>query len=921
MITSREECQAGISQCRPRTVARNPFTRATSQKISWLLISLFILFAASDVRLPAQVVRPLPVPGRIEAEDYDTNGAGISYYDSTSGNSGNIYRNDDVDVEATTDAGGGFDVGWIASGEWICYTVNVQATAVYQFGFRVASANGPGNLQVALDGVPLCSASTPLTGGWQNWTTVLVSNLVLTAGTHLLRLDFPVGGFNLNYVQVTRQKDLTGGFLRVSGKQIVGGQGTNVLLRGMGLGNWMLQEPYMMDASSVAATQTELQQKIAELVGIGNRDRFYTAWLTNYMLAADVAELAKDGFNSIRLPLHYNLFTLPIEAEPVPGQNTWLTNGFELVDNLLSWCESNHLYLILDMHACPGAQGHDRAIADYNPPLPSLWENSTNRAKLVALWGQLATRYANRTWIGGYDLINEPNWTFETNANINGCNDQLNILLRQTFIDITAAIRQVDTNHIIFLEGNCWAGNYNGLLPPWDPNLVISFHKYWDAATPTIFQSWVSLRDQWNMPLWLGESGENSNEWFRDIVRYAEASNIGWSWWPWKKIGAITGPVMVQKPAGYQAILDYWNGSGARPATNAALNALLALAQAARFENCVVHPDVVDALMRPNPQGQTLPYAIQSVPGTVFAANYDLGRWGEAYLDQTTNNSYNNGGLYRNDFVDIEATSDGAPRIGYDVGWLDPGDWMKYTVPAFPAGPFSIAARVASLSGGGQFHLEIAGSNVTGTVNVPTTGGWQSWSTMTPWSFTNSVATNSFRFVVEKGGFNLNWLRLASLLPAAPVNLVAVGTPRQVSLNWSGPSAVTFNVKRASASTGPFVTIAAGLTSTNLNDTSVTNGATYFYSVTAINTYGESVASNLASAMVPLPTISIGAPTSNLVLTWPDTATSVSLRTATSIASPVLWTLVTNPVPLQSTVWSVTMPTTDSARFFRLSTP
>jgi len=377
---------------------------------------------------------------------------------------------------------------------------------------------------------------------------------------------------------------------------------------------------------------------------------------------------------------------------------------------------------------------------------------------------------------------------------------------------------------------------------------------------------------------------------------------------------------MVQKPAGYQAILNYWSSSGARPSTNSALSGLLALAQAARFENCVVHPDVVDALLRPNPQGQTLPFALQTVPGTLFAANYDLGRWGEAYLDQTTNNSYNSGGQYRNDFVDIETTSDGAPRIGYDVGWLDAGDWMKYSVPEFKAGPFSVAARVASLSGGGQFHLEIAGSNVTGTVNVPASGGWQTWSTMAPRAFTNFVATNSFRFVVENGGFNLNWFRFVSLVPASPSNLVAAASPRQVSLSWSGPGAVTFNIKRASSSTGPFVRIAAGIASTNFSDVAVTNGASYFYRVTAVNSYGEGADSDLASAVVPLPTISIGAPASNLVLSWPDTATSVSLRTATNIAPPALWTQVTNPAPLQSNVWSVTMPATDSARFFRLST-
>lgn len=541
----------------------------------------------------------------------------------------------------------------------------------------------------------------------------------------------------------------------------------------------------------------------------------------------------------------------------MPGQNTWLTNGFKLVDDLLGWCETKHIYLILDMHACPGGQGHDKPISDYNPPALSLWESSTNRAKLVALWGQFAARYANKTWIGGYDLINEPNWTFENKSNINGCDDQTNAPLRQLLVDITAAIRQVDTNHIIFLDGNCWAGNYNGILPPWDANLVISFHKYWDQPTAASYQPWVDRRDQWNMPLWLGESGENSNEWFRDAVRYAEQANIGWAWWPWKKIGTLAGPTIIQEPAGYKAIINYWNSSGPRPSTNGALNALLALTQAARYENCVVRPDVLDALMRPNPQGQTLPFAFQLVPGVVFAANYDLGRFGEAYFDQTTNSPYDSGGVYRNDAVDIETCSDGSPSIGFDVGWLDAGDWMKYTVPSIPAGPFSISARVASGSGGGRFHVEVGGSNVTGAMNVPATGGWQTWSTLAPRVFTNAVATNSFRVVVDAAGFNLHWLQFASLAPAAPSGLIAAASHLQVNLSWAASGAASYNVKRSTTNGGPYTPIANGVTTTNYTDAAVTNGVTYYYAVTAVNAYGESANSNQTSASVPFPTLSV----------------------------------------------------------------
>lgn len=738
----------------------------------------------------AQVVRPLPIPGRIEAEDYDTNGPGVSYYDDGPGNAGHSYRTDDVDIEPTTDAGGGYNVGWIDSGEWLNYTVNVQETAIYQFAFRVASASGVGNIQVSIDGLPFCSVATPYTGGWQSWQTVTLSNLALRAGQHLVHVQFQVGGLNLNYIQASKQSDLTGGFLRASGKQIIDGDGNNILLRGMGIGNWMLQEPYMMDVSDIVDTQQQLKDKIAELVGTNNMGVFYSAWLTNYFRDADVQAMAQAGFNSLRLPMHYGLFTLPSEQEPVPGQNTWLTNGFQLVDALLNWCESNQIYLILDMHACPGGQGHNQSISDYNPPLPSLWESSANRAKLVALWHELASRYASREWIGGYDLINEPNWSFENESDTSGCSDQTNAPLRQLLMDITAAIRQVDTNHILFLEGNCWASNYRGILPPWDDNLAISFHKYWDAPTAASLQPWLDMRDQWSMPLWLGESGENSNEWFREVVHCAEQANLGWSWWPWKKLNSVVGTVTVNEPAGYQAILNYWRGSGPRPSTNAATTALLQLAQASRFENCIAHRDVFDALFRPDTQDATLPFKTNTVPGKIFAADYDMGQSGDAYYDNTTNNTYNSGSAYRNDFVDIEPCTDASPTIGFDVGWLDAGDWMKYTVSPLAPGPYAVSARVAANAAGGSFYIDVGGSNVTGIVNVPATGGWQNWITLPAMNFTTAQPLTSFKVVIVSPGFNLNWFHFDSL--AAPILSVSHSSG-VLTLSWPG-WATNFNL-------------------------------------------------------------------------------------------------------------------------------
>ena len=96
-------------------------------------------------------------------------------------------------------------------------------------------------------------------------------------------------------------------------------------------------------------------------------------------------------FLTFKLNLHYNLFTLPIEKEPVEGENTWLDKGFSIVDELLQWCEENQVYLILDLHAAPGGQGANASISDYNPDLPSLWESDLNKNKTIALWKKIPT--------------------------------------------------------------------------------------------------------------------------------------------------------------------------------------------------------------------------------------------------------------------------------------------------------------------------------------------------------------------------------------------------------------------------------------------------------------------------------------------------------------------------------------------------
>jgi endoglucanase len=394
------------------------------------------------------------------------------------------------------------------------------------------------------------------------------------------------------------QNGIGQGFLKAKDTLIVNEKGEKVILRGMGLGGWMLQEGYMLKLGKIGP-QHRIREKIEDLVGPAKTAAFYEGWLAGDIRKIDIDSMAAWGFNSVRLPMHYHLYTLAVDEEPVAGKNTWLEKGFALTDSLLSWCKADHLYLILDLHATPGGQGNDLPISDRDPAKPSLWESAANREKMIALWRRLAERYKNEPWIGGYDIINEPNWGFSGDtSDMHGIKEKGNAPLRQLMMDITAAIRSVDRRHIVIIEGNGWGNNYRGVLPPWDDNMVLSFHKYWNPNTDDAIRSVLDLRQKYHIPLWLGESGENKNDWYKACVRLVESHDIGWCWWPLKKMGD-NNPLEIRVEPSWQRLVDYWTGKGPRPSEQEAEQALQALLQNIRLENNIVHREVIDALFLP----------------------------------------------------------------------------------------------------------------------------------------------------------------------------------------------------------------------------------------------------------------------------------------------------------------------------------
>jgi len=557
------------------------------------------------------------------------------------------------------------------------------------------------------------------------------------------------------------------GFLKADGQNIVNPKGENVYLKGLGLGGWMLQEGYMLKTDAFAGPQFKIKEKIAEVAGEDGKNQFYKAYLKNGITKKDIDSLAKWGFNSIRLPMHYDLYTLPIEKEKVKGQNTWLEKGFKMTDNLLQWCEDNKIYLILDLHAAPGGQGNDANISDNDKSKPNLWDSVKNQKKTIALWKKLAERYKDKEWIAGYDLINEPNINF-TGKNPNGTDEMSNAPLWKLQKEISDAIREVDKKHIIILEGNGWGNNYNGLIPLWDNNLVLSFHKYWTTNTQEAVKSIVDLRQKLNVPVWLGETGENSNVWFTELNQLLLKNNIGYAYWPMKKIDNIAGVTNVEITSDYQKLLDYWKNGGQKPTKEFALKTLLKIADNYKIENVEVKKDVIDAMFRQVNDDTTRPFQSNIVPGRIFATNYDLGRFGSAYSDNDFQNvwvstgertEWNSGNKMRNDGVDIYLCNDKITNQYY-VGKTEKGEWLQYTLKSADAKAYQLSIRYQNESvQTSELVIKTDSGDDLAQIKLPPTGK-NVWKTVSVEQVKLNKGENKLRLYFEAGNADLNYFEL-----------------------------------------------------------------------------------------------------------------------------------------------------------------
>jgi endoglucanase len=305
-----------------------------------------------------------------------------------------------------------------------------------------------------------------------------------------------------------------GGFLRTRGQDMVDEDGNKILLRGVGLGNWLLPEGYMWKFGADGDRPRKIEKLVSDLIGPEKAQRFWLAFRKNYITEADIARIAELGFNSVRPALNARRFL-------TEGDNpTDVDEGFELLDNLVGWCKK---------HDAPG--GQTGANIDDSPnDEPGLFMEPRNQDRLVELWVKIAQRYKDESTVAAYDLLNEPL------PGRTGAAEKYKDRLEPLYKRITAAIRQLDKRHMITVEGADWANDWSVFSMPFDDNLFYQFHYYcWNRPTNlNSIERFLARREELNAPVWVAETGEKDNTIYWGTTQYFEAHNIGWSFWPWK---------------------------------------------------------------------------------------------------------------------------------------------------------------------------------------------------------------------------------------------------------------------------------------------------------------------------------------------------------------------------------------------------
>jgi hypothetical protein len=415
--------------------------------------------------------------------------------------------------------------------------------------------------------------------------------------------------------------------LHAQGKDIVDEKGNVVSLKGFGLGGWLVPESFMIQFPQSAAgydgkpsnkaPPNGIKDAIKAKVGADNAAAFWAAYTKNYVTKEDLSAIKSWGFNSLRIPFNANEL-MPPDAQPAAAPYAYDEAAFKPLDDVATWADELGLYLILDMHCAPGAQSADNPADPHGGPghlAAHLWDQSdVYDPRIVDLWRKIALRYQGHLSVIGYDLINEP----MVPGVVTPGNDTSSVAwaqhddtpLRAIYTKITSALRAAGDRKIIFAEAAYWALNFKDLAPPWDDNLVYSFHYYPPPTDVSFFNNPNDTAPSFSpifaldVPMWLGETGGRSYTGadasadypVPKAVSYLATANkghaIGWGWWTDKQLKNRGQPWQCPVPDEYAALIADWDATPA----DAAFTALMKMANALQTSGCTLQKPLIGAL-------------------------------------------------------------------------------------------------------------------------------------------------------------------------------------------------------------------------------------------------------------------------------------------------------------------------------------
>ena len=539
-------------------------------------------------------------------------------------------------------------------------------------------------------------------------------------------------------------------FVRAQGNKIVDPNGNEILLKGMNLGNWLLWEGYLMMGDFNYRTHTQFFNSVKDAFGgdLAKAMEFEHQWRLNYVTEYAIGELKGLGFNSVRVPFHFNMFW-------DWNSNSVSDRGFEYIDRLIDYCRIHGVYILLDMHAAPGYQNPgdhcDNGESNASQPRESVhfWDgNNVNIASQI--WRHIANRYKNEPMIWGYDLINEPvpqpGREFE---------------LLGSLITMRNAIRQVDNNHVIVAEGSWWGSDMQkldwmdsetqsktGINYRWDNNLVYQTHHY--SSDVSLLNSRLAICNKLNVPLILGEYGESDNTNLRNMTDWCINNNVGYFPWSFKKMSHDRCMWTIPPNTAYNQLKSYINYGGTPPAN--IYNNMIAFCNnniANGAPGLIWHQGFYDAIKFNGPIGCDNANAV-NLPAIIQAENYC--------------NMYG---------IQSEPCSEGGENIGY----VDANDWAEFKVNVPVSGIYTINFRVAA-DGTGPKSIQLKAGSTTATANFTATGGWQVWSTKST-SINLNSGSQTIRVIFPVSGLNLNWIELKRIPVLTTIQL----SPLTATLN------------------------------------------------------------------------------------------------------------------------------------------